>query len=69
MPKKFNVLYHFKDGDTWGGEEVDVQVDAEEVADLFKTKFSDPEMVLVSESTNEKKIVKDLKSIELLFRW
>ena len=69
MPKKFNVIYHFCDGDTWGGEEVDVHVEADEISDHFTQNLSDPETELVSQSTNEKKLVKDLKSVELIFRW
>ncbi|MDN7241042.1 hypothetical protein QWY14_04530 [Planococcus sp. N028] len=69
MPKKFNLIYHFVDGDTWGGEEVDVHLAAEEISAHFTENLCQPDVELVSHSTNEKKTVKELKSVELVFRW
>ncbi|ANB55713.1 hypothetical protein GFC29_3114 [Anoxybacillus sp. B7M1] len=67
MYKRYKLVYHFKDGSSWGPESHDVALTADQIAILLKHQQKSENMEVMKESTGETKKVGEIKSIELLF--
>lgn len=67
MDKKYEVIYHFKDGVSWDKKTQDVKLSANQIALMLKELSKNENMQVKQQSTDESRDVSDLKSIELIF--
>ncbi|WP_044895949.1 hypothetical protein [Bacillus alveayuensis] len=67
MTKLYKLVYHFKDGTSWGPELHDVELSAEQLAYMLGTLGKSNDMEIECQSNGEKRKVSEIKSIELVF--
>ncbi|QHE63111.1 hypothetical protein FHE72_20445 [Rossellomorea vietnamensis] len=67
MSKEYKMIYHFNDGESWGGETQTVSLTAEQVTFMLNHFQSSNNLEVESKQTGEVRKVKDIKSIELIF--
>ncbi|WP_191556438.1 hypothetical protein [Metabacillus idriensis] len=67
MPKVYKPIFHFKDGKSWGADDLGLDWTTVHISSTLEQLEVSDKIELTSIATGEKRTVSEIKSIEITF--